>query len=598
MQTREKLALLRRAMAQRGLAAYLVPTDDFHASEYVGDYFKSRAYLSGFTGSAGTLLVLPDRALLWTDGRYFLQAAAQLRGSGIELMRSGEPDVPTLERFLAATLEDGSTLGFDARVVSTAAARRLGGALREKHIRFSGGEDLVDALWNDRPPLSAEPVWALETQYAGESRAEKLARVRATLARSGADTLLVTALDDIAWLMNLRGNDVACTPVFLAYLLLTVETATLCVRERAFSAALTAALAADGVQLAPYESIYDLVRALPATARVQLDPATANYRLTQSLPDGAEKREQASPITAMKAVKNAVEQENLRRAHLADGAALTRWLFWLKDAAAREHVTERSAAARLEAFRRESPDYVEPSFDPIVAYAAHGAIVHYSASEESDVPLAPRGLCLADTGGHYRTGTTDVTRTIALGELTAEEKRAYTLVLRGNLNLAAARFRRGVTGASLDVLARAPLWEQGLDYNHGTGHGVGYLLSVHEGPVRIHHGAAALPLEAGMLFSDEPGLYLEGKFGVRLENLVLVREAEETAFGRFLALETLTLVPFEREAVELSLMSDRELALLNAYHARVYESLAPLLDEAERARLRQATAPLRREEEL
>lgn len=594
MQTRETLTLLRRAMAQRGLAAYLVPTDDFHASEYVGDYFKARAYLSGFTGSAGTLLVLPDRALLWTDGRYFLQAAAQLRGSGIELMRSGEPDVPTLERFLAATLEDGSVLGFDARVVSTAAARRLGEALREKHIRFSGGEDLVDALWRGRPPLSAEPVWELETQYAGESRAEKLARVRASLTRSGADTLLVTALDDIAWLMNLRGNDVACTPVFLAYLLLTAETATLCVRERAFSAELIAALAADGVQLAPYEAIYDLVRALPTTARVQLDPATANYRLTQSLPDGAEKREQASPIAAMKAVKNPTEQENLRRAHLADGAALTRWLFWLKDAVARERVTERSAAAQLEAFRRESPDYVEPSFDPIVAYAAHGAIVHYSASEESDALLAPHGLCLADTGGHYRTGTTDVTRTVALGELTAEEKRAYTLVLRGNLSLAAARFRRGVTGANLDVLARAPLWEQGLDYNHGTGHGVGYLLSVHEGPVRIHHGAAALPLEAGMLFSDEPGLYLEGKLGVRLENLVLVREAEETAFGKFLALETLTLVPFEREAVETSLMSDRELALLNAYHARVYESLAPYFNEAERARLRQATAPLER----
>ena len=549
MTTAEKLTALRRAMAQRGLAAYLVLTDDFHASEYVGDYFKAREYLSGFTGSAGTLLILPSCALLWTDGRYFLQAESQLAGSGIELMRSGEPDVPTLERFLLAELEDGSLLGFDARTVNTALARRLGNKLRTKHIRFAGDEDLVDALWPDRPPLSAAPVWELGIEYAGEARADKLARVRAAMADEGADAEEVKA-----------------------------------------------SLAADGVRLADYESIYGLVRALPRGTRVLLDGTTANYRLTQSVPDGAETLDRPSPIVPMKAVKNAVEQENLRRAHLADGIALTRFLRWLKHDAVREGATELSAAAKLEEYRRESADYLEPSFDPILAYGPHGAIVHYEATEETDVPLEAHGLLLADTGGHYRTGTTDVTRTVALGPVAGEEKRACTLVLRGHLALAAARFRAGVTGENLDILARGPLWDEGLDYNHGTGHGVGYLLSVHEGPQRIHWSIASnarhTALEPGMIFSDEPGLYLAGKFGVRLENLLLVREAETNAYGRFLSLEPLTLAPFDRDTIDPSLLSDRELAQLNAYHARVYETLAPHLDAETRAWLRGVTAPL------
>ena len=596
MTTAEKLTALRRAMAQRGLAAYLVPTDDFHASEYVGDYFKAREYLSGFTGSAGTLLILPSRALLWTDGRYFLQAESQLAGSGIELMRSGEPDVPTLERFLLAELEDGSLLGFDARTVNTALARRLGNKLRTKHIRFAGDEDLVGALWPDRPPLSAAPVWELGIEYAGEARADKLARVRAAMADEGADAFVVTALDELAWLLDLRGNDVACTPVFLGFLLLTKEDAVLCARAGAVGEEVKAALAADGVRLADYEGIYGLVRALPRGTRVLLDGTTANYRLTQSVPDGAETLDRPSPIVPMKAVKNAVEQENLRRAHLADGIALTRFLRWLKCDAVREGATELSAAAKLEEYRRESADYLEPSFDPILAYGPHGAIVHYEATEETDVPLEAHGLLLADTGGHYRTGTTDVTRTVALGPVAEEEKRACTLVLRGHLALAAARFRAGVTGENLDILARGPLWDEGLDYNHGTGHGVGYLLSVHEGPQRIHWSIASnarhTALEPGMIFSDEPGLYLAGKFGVRLENLLLVREAETNAYGRFLSLEPLTLAPFDRDTIDPSLLSDRELAQLNAYHARVYEALAPHLDAETRAWLRGVTAPL------
>ena len=596
MRTGEKLAALRRAMAQRGLAAYLVLTDDFHASEYAGGHFKTRAYLSGFTGSAGTLLVLPDRALLWTDGRYFLQAAEQLRGSGIELMRAGERGVPTLGTFLLDTLTDGSHLGFDARTVSTALARQLGRKLSAKHIRFAGDEDLVDALWLDRPPLSAEPVWELGLEYAGETRADKLARVRAAMTGEGADTFLVTALDEIAWLLNLRGNDVACTPVFLGFLLLREKDAVLCVRLGAVSAAVEAALAADGVRLATYESIYELASVLPSGARVLLDGMTANYRLTQSVPAGVEALDRPSPIVPMKAVKNAVEQDNFRRAHLADGIALVRFLRWLKCDAVREGATELSAAAKLEEYRRAGADYIEPSFEPILAYGPHAAVVHYEPTAETDVPLEAHGLLLADTGGHYRTGTTDVTRTVALGPLTAEEKRACTLVLRGHLALAAARFREGVTGENLDILARGPLWDEGLDYNHGTGHGVGYLLSVHEGPQRVHWRIASntrhTVLEPGMVFSDEPGLYLAGRFGVRLENLLLVREAEENEYGRFLALEPLTLAPFDHDAIDVSLLSDRELAQLNAYHAQVYETLAPYLSEEDRAWLRGAAAPL------
>ena len=590
----ERLATLRREMAQHGMNGYVVVTDDFHGSEYVGDFFKARAYLSGFTGSAGTLVILPERAALWTDGRYFLQAADQLAGSGIELMRMGQPDVPTIGAFLAEQLPEGGVLGFDGRTVSNGFAGTLRDALKDKNIRFAGDKDLVDAVWSHRPALSDRPVW--ELTGCGLTREEKLSKLREKMTEENAAYLLLTSLTEIAWALNLRGGDVACTPVFLGFLLLTKEDTVLCARAGAVGEEVKAALAADGVRLADYEGIYGLVRALPRGTRVLLDGTTANYRLTQSVPDDAETLDRPSPIVPMKAVKNAVEQENLRRAHLADGIALTRFLRWLKCDAVREGATELSAAAKLEEYRRESADYLEPSFDPILAYGPHGAIVHYEATEETDVPLEAHGLLLADTGGHYRTGTTDVPRTVALGPVAEEEKRACTLVLRGHLALAAARFRAGVTGENLDILARGPLWDEGVDYNHGTGHGVGYLLSVHEGPQRIHWSIASnarhTALEPGMIFSDEPGLYLAGKFGVRLENLLLVREAEANAYGRFLSLEPLTLAPFDHDTIDPSLLRDRALPQLTAYHARVYETLAPHLDAETRAWLLGVTAPL------
>ena len=596
MHSDEKLALLREEMKKRGIGAYVVVTDDFHASEYVGAHFKAREYLSGFTGSAGTLVVLPDSAALWTDGRYFLQAAQQLEGSGIALMRMGEAGVPELPDFLRDHVSENGFIGFDSRTISNDLARRIGEKTRAKHIRFAGGEDLADLVWADRPALSCEPVWELDVKYAGLTRAEKLRAVREKMAELGADVFVIPALDEIAWLLNLRGGDVLYTPVFLSYLLLGREQATLCVQKEAVSAEVEAHLAADGVTLAPYDDIYRLVAALPKGTRVLLDGASANYRITQSVPEGAESIDRPSPIQLMKAMKHPAEQENERLAHIKDGVAVTRFIYWLKHTVGNEPVTELSAAKKLEGLRAEGEHYLEQSFDPILAYGAHGAIVHYEPTEETDVPLEARGLCLADTGAQYLEGTTDITRTIALGPLTEEEKRVYTLVLRGHLQLGAAKFLHGCTGENLDMLARAPLWEAGLDYNHGTGHGVGFVLGVHEGPERVHWDVNRQKrhcvIEEGMIFSNEPGIYLAGKFGVRIENLVVVRDAGRTEFGRFLRLEPLTLVPYDRDAIDLTLLSSRDVELLNAYHAKVYAAISPYLSGEELAWLKEVTAPV------
>ena len=383
MKTSEKLTLLRAEMKKRGISAYVVVTDDFHASEYVGTHFKAREFLSGFTGSAGTLVVLPDSAALWTDGRYFLQASQQLAGSGIELMRMGEPGVPEIADFLRDHVEENGFIGFDSRTVSNAFARTIGEKTREKHIRFAGGEDLVDLVWADRPALSCEPVWTLDVKYTGLTRREKLAMVRGKMEELGADVFVIPALDEVAWLLNLRGGDVLYTPVFLSYLLLGRDQATLCVQKEAVSAEIEAQLKADGVSLAPYDDIYRLVAALPAATRVLLDGASANYRITQSVPDGAETLDRPSPIQLMKAMKTPAEQENERLAHIKDGVAVTRFLYWLKHAVGKEPITELSAAKKLESLRAEGEHYLEQSFDPILAYGAHGAIVHYEPTEET-----------------------------------------------------------------------------------------------------------------------------------------------------------------------------------------------------------------------
>lgn len=591
----ERLYSLRQLMKQRGLAAYIIPTDDFHSSEYVGEYFKAREYMSGFTGSAGTLIVLEKQAALWTDGRYFIQAEQQLRDSSIVLMKMGQPDVPVMGEYLLENLPEESKIGFDGRTVTEQFIKKIAGKTDAKGITFYGEEDLVDEVWKDRPKLSAEPVWELDVKYAGLSREEKLSNVRDKMKKQGADVLLLTALDEIAWLLNLRGNDVRNTPVFLAYMLVEKEQAALCVQEQILSEEIRKKLEKAHVKTVPYEQIEDLLSKLQDGQTVLLDSKRANYRLLHRIPKGVKKVDAVSPIEWMKAVKNPTEIEHIRAAHVKDGVALTKFIWWLKKSVGQDKITEIGATEKLEEYRAQMDGYLEPSFDPIIAYGAHGAIVHYEPTPESDVEMQAKGLCLADTGGHYREGTTDVTRTIALGEVTSEEKRAYTLVLRGHLNLAAAKFPYGVCGQNLDVLAREPLWENGLDFNHGTGHGVGYLLNVHEGPQNFRwrmKDADYVPLEEGMVISNEPGFYLEGKFGIRHENLMLCRKDGQSEYGQFMCLEPLTMVPFDRDAIDPLLLTERERELLNSYHQKVYETIAPYLEGEVLEWLKTATAKI------
>lgn len=603
----DKLNALRKLMRERNLSAYIIPTGDYHGSEYVGDYFKTREYMSGFTGSAGSLIVLSDEAALWTDGRYFIQAADQLAGSGVTLMKSGQPDVPTIEAYLYDKLEAGSVIGFDGRTVTAGFVRKIAEKTEAKQISFAGDEDLVDCIWTERPGISMEPVWELDTAYAGRSREEKIVCVRDKMCEEQADVLLLTALDEIAWLLNLRGNDVQYTPVFLAYMLMLRERAILCVHEQILPPEIRKKLEQAGIEIAPYEDIGKIVPTVCKDRRVWIDSTSVNYSLLNSLPAGTVQIDRCSPIVYMKAVKTQQEMLHIRWAHIKDGVAVTRFIRWLKMCVQEQfgekvreeaagQITEMSAARQLETFRSQMEGYLGASFAPIIAYGAHGAIVHYEPTEQTDVQIHAGGLCLADTGGHYRGGTTDVTRTVALGKVPEEEKRYYTIALRGHLALGAAQFLYGVCGQNLDVLARAPFWEAGIDYNHGTGHGVGFLLGVHEGPQRFHwritQNGQSIVLEEGMVISNEPGIYLEGRFGIRHENLVLCRRGEQNEYGQFMYLEPLTMVPYDRDAILPELLSDRERKMLNDYHSLVYKTLSPHLTEEERKWLQEATAAL------
>lgn len=590
----KRLSALRSLMKERQIDAYLVPTDDFHCSEYVGEYFKCRKYITGFTGSAGTAVIMQESAGLWTDGRYFIQAASQLEGTTITLFKSGEEGVPTVKEYLEQTLQPGQCLGFDGRTVNAQEGRELEEKLEKKGVTISCQEDLIGEIWTDRPALSCEPAWSLSVKYAGRPRSEKLADIRKAMAEKKADYFLLSSLDDIAWLLNLRGNDIANTPVVLSYLVMTQGTVLLFAQKAAFSEELQRELKADGVTLRPYNDIYSYVKTIPDGKAVLLDDSTCNYTLIRSLPKEVRAILDTNPTLQPKAVKNPVEVANMKLAHIKDGVAVTRFICWLKRNVGRQEITELSAAARLEEFRREGKHYIGPSFDYIISYGLHAAIVHYSATPETDVPLQPKGLLLADTGGHYLEGSTDITRTIALGETTQKEKEYFTRVLRGTLNLASAHFLQGCSGRNFDYLAREPLWEIGEDFNHGTGHGVGFLLNVHEGPNSFHWKSRPgrlgdVPFEEGMITSDEPGYYVEGEFGVRHENMILCRKAEKKPCGQFLEFEHLTLVPFDLDAVLPEQMSPRERTLLNEYHKLVWEKISPHLNAEEKEWLKTAT---------
>lgn len=580
-------------MKEKKIDAYLVATDDFHGSEYVGDYFKCRKYITGFTGSAGTAIITQDMAGLWTDGRYFIQAADQLRDTTIELFKSGEPGVPTVHQFLNDKLEEGMCLGFDGRTVSAREAEELQELLQKKHITFSVNDDLIGEIWEDRPVLSCEPVMELDIRWTGKSRADKIAEIREQMKAKEADTFILTSLDDIAWLLNIRGNDIHCCPVVLSYLVMMENELRLYANAAAFSEEIRSNLEADGVKIYPYDDVYSYVQTISSDKKVLLSRANVNSRLVSNIPSEVTILDEPNLTLLPKAVKNKTEMENERIAHIKDGIAVTKFIHWLKKNVTRTTITELSAAEKLYQFRSEQEHFLGDSFDPIIAYGTHAAIVHYSATEATDIPLAARGMVLADTGGHYLEGTTDITRTIVLGPVTAKEKKFFTAVLRGNLNLAAAKFKYGCTGLNLDYLARGPLWELGEDYNHGTGHGVGYLLNVHEGPNSFRWknlpGNPAPVLEEGMITSDEPGYYLENEFGIRHENLVLCKKAEKTSFGQFMCFEPLTMVPFDLEGINPEEMTERERKLLNDYHQKVYTTISPYLDEEEKEWLKQAT---------
>lgn len=593
MTIKQKLNALRILMKEKKIDAYLVPTDDFHGSEYVGDYFKCRKYITGFTGSAGTAIITQDMADLWTDGRYFIQAADQLRDTTIELFKSGEPGVPTVHQFLNDKLEEGMCLGFDGRTVSAREAEELQELLQEKHITFSVNDDLIGEIWEDRPVLSCEPVMELDVRWTGKSRADKIAEIREQMKAKEADTFILTSLDDIAWLLNIRGNDIHCCPVVLSYLVMMENELRLYANAAAFSEEIRSNLEADGVKIYPYDDVYSYVQSISSDKKVLLSRANVNSRLVSNIPSEVTILDEPNLTLLPKAVKNKTEMENERIAHIKDGIAVTKFIHWLKKNVTRTTITELSAAEKLYQFRSEQEHFLGESFDPIIAYGTHAAIVHYSATEATDIPLEARGMVLADTGGHYLEGTTDITRTIVLGPVTAKEKKFFTAVLRGNLNLAAAKFKYGCTGLNLDYLARGPLWELGEDYNHGTGHGVGYLLNVHEGPNSFRWknlpGNPAPVLEEGMITSDEPGYYLENEFGIRHENLVLCKKAEKTSFGQFMCFEPLTMVPFDLEGINPEEMTERERKLLNDYHQKVYTTISPYLDEEEKEWLKQAT---------
>ena len=465
--------------------------------------------------------------------------------------------------------------------------------LGEKDISFSVDDDLIGKIWKDRPALSCEPVMELDVKWAGETRADKIAKIREQMKAKNADVFVLTSLDDIAWLLNIRGNDIHCCPVVLSYLIMTDTELRLYANVSAFAQKICENLEADGVKIYPYNEVYSYVQAIPSGSRILLSKSGVNSRLVSNIPADAVILDEVNLTLLPKAVKNSTEMENERFAHIKDGVAVTKFIHWLKTNVAKETITELSAAEKLYQFRSEQEHFLGDSFDPIIAYGTHAAIVHYSATKETDIPLEAKGMVLADTGGHYLEGTTDITRTIVLGPVSDKEKKYFTAVLRGNLNLAAAKFKYGCTGLNFDYLARGPLWELGEDYNHGTGHGVGYLLNVHEGPngfrwKNIPDYPAPI-LEEGMLTSDEPGYYLEGEFGIRHENLVLCRKAEKTSFGQFMRFETLTMVPFDLEGIDPKRMSDHERKLLNDYHRKVYETITPYLNEDEKEWLKQAT---------
>ena len=581
----ERISVLRKKMAEYGLDAYYIPTSDPHQCEYLAEHDKTRVFISGFTGSAGAVLVTKAAAFLWTDGRYFLQAEKELQGSGIGLQKIGEPGVSTVFEYLAEALPAGSKIGMDGKVLSVNAFAQFNQALPD--MTFITDRDLIGEIWDNRPAPVLSTAFLLDVKYTGRSVAEKLAAVRESLRAKQADATVIGALEDVCYLFNIRGNDIECTPVVTAYAVVDMQSARLYIDERQMTAEVQSALEKEVVSVAPYEAVFTDAGKLSGV--VYLDPARTNVFLRNAIQ--AEIMEGVNITASMKAVKNDVEIKNYRNAFLKDGIAMVKILKW-----AEEHadagVTEWDVSEQLLRFRAEQPDFLEASFTTIAGYGPNAAIIHYGPKQETAATLQPKGFLLLDSGGQYRDGTTDITRTIPLGPLTEAEKEDYTLVLKGHIQLALAKFPEDTTGYKLDILARAPLRKYGKDYKHGTGHGVGYVLSVHEGPQNIGMRYVDCPMKAGMITSNEPGFYCAGSHGIRIENLTLTKEWKTTEYGTFLEFETLTLCPIDTRPVVKELLTAEELSWLNDYNRTVYAALESHLDEAHRAFLKARTQAL------
>ena len=590
----ERLAALRKEMAARNIDIYIIPTADFHESEYVGEYFKARKYMTGFTGSAGVAVVTLEEAGLWTDGRYFVQAEKQLEGSTVTLYRMGEEGVPTVDEFVAEKLPENGCLGFDGRVVNAAWGGKLARIAEEKHASMHVNEDLVDIVWTDRPALSKAPLFILEEKYSGKSTADKLRDVREKMAEAGANVHILTSLCDIAWLLNIRGGDIQSVPVVLSYLVLTKDQCIWFLQKEVVDDTIRAYLKENHIETRPYDDIYTYVPTIPESAVVLMNKSSVNYRICSELNKNIQVINKPNPTELMKAIKNPVEVDNTRLAHVKDGVAVTKFMYWLKTNIGKIPMTEISASDYLEARRREQENFIDLSFTTISAYGANAAMMHYSATPESNTELKPEGFLLVDSGGHYYEGTTDITRTFVLGPISDEMKQHFTAVCRSNMKLANAKFLYGACGLNLDILARGPLWDMGIDYKCGTGHGVGYILNVHEGPngfrwkiVPERHDSGVL--EEGMITTDEPGVYLEGKYGIRTENELVCHKAEKNEYGQFMEFENITYAPIDLDGIDPEQMSPREKRMLNDYHKKVYEVLSPYMTEEENEWLKKYT---------
>lgn len=589
---KERLMKLREEMNKEGMQAYIIPTSDFHETEYVSEYFAARKYMSGFTGSAGVLVVLLDKAGLWTDGRYFIQAANQLAGSGIDLMKQGQEDTPSIEEYIITNLTQGSVVGFDGRVMNVNDANKYKQAFMMHDIKMVTDKDLVGRIWDDRPALPCTQTFHYDEKYAGKSISEKLTQVREAMKGYNCRSHIVTKIDEIAWLYNLRAHDVPHFPVALAYTIIKENDAMIYIDASRLDDESKTLFAQNHIQVKDYEAIYEDVKTLEGP--VLVDGNFVNSKIVYSL--NTEIVYAQDPIVLLKAMKNEIELANTRNAHIKDGVACTKFMYWLMQNV-NNGISEMSAQEKLQELRKEQADYLEDSFNTICAYKEHAAMMHYSSNEETNVELKPEGMLLVDSGGQYLDGTTDITRTFVLGSITEEEKKWFTLALKGHIRLEKANFLYGCRGLNLDILARGPLWDLDMDYQCGTGHGVGHLSNVHEAPNGFRWKIVperndSCVLEEGMITSNEPGVYVEGKFGIRHENEMVVVKGNKNFYGQFMHFETLTFVPFDRKGIDKSLLSEDELAWLNDYHASVYEKISPFLTNEEAEWLKEACRPL------